>query len=705
MGQKASQKTGIEVLLIHMPMSELWLPSLGLSLFKSALSSLGLSAKIIYFNLQFAMSTGKVPYQKILEYSKRLNQMGEWIFSGALFEQSKQDIENYIEKILRKSLDSQRLFVCPASNKFILTVLKARRNVNRFLNQCLHEVLSYHPRIVGFSSTYQQHAASLALAKSIKNHAPDTFIVFGGPNCEGIMGVETVRQFSFIDAVVSGEGDIVFPQLVQRVLEGQSLSDLQGVYTRTGYRPASNDGGYPNAPAVADMDALPYPDYDDFFNQLKKSSIRFPVPQVIPMETSRGCWWGEKGHCAFCGLNEANINYRCKSSQRALDELTSLSQSYHGKAFRMTDNALNVDYFKNFIPELAAKNLGLDILYSVRPDLKKSQLRALWEAGIRAINPGIESLSSHVLKLMHKGVTELQNIQLLKWCKEFGIVPIWNLFGGFPNESPEEYHRMADLIPSLVHVQPPLNIGHLSLMRFSPHFKDPEKFGFIDIHPSPAYRYIYPLKPKAVMNLANFFIYGYRDHQNVKEYMKSIYVECQAWKKIHESSDLFFVDDGKCLFIWDQRPMAAQPFVRLSGLQRILYLACDGVQNIFHLKKIVEDDRDKRYTLGEVEEIMGHLLESHLMIKDGHGYLSLAIPVGDYQPKKEALEGFRIYLQAMEMRTRDRLVMKRTKMHDLPRDKKIGKEELHKAMEIKRDMILDEKGKERRRGTRNFMCV
>ena len=686
---KASQKTGIEVLLIYMPMSELWLPSIGLSLLKSALSSLKLSAKILYFNLQFAKLTGSVSYQEILKYSNRPNQIGEWIFSGALFKQSKQDVENYIEKILRTPPGSRRLFFRPVPNKFIQTVLKARGNVSRFLNECLDEVLSYHPRIVGFSSSYQQQAASLALAKRIKQNSPETCIVFGGPNCEDIMGVETVRQFSFIDAVVSGEGDIVFPQLVQRVLEDQSLSDLQGVYTQTGHPPASPDGHYPNAPFVSDMDALPYPDYDDYFSQIKKSPNHLPKPQIIPMETSRGCWWGEKGHCTFCGLNDANINYRSKSSQRALDELTYLSQRYNGKAFRMTDSALKLDYFKNFIPELAAKNFGLDILYSVRPNLKKLQLRALSSAGIRAINPGLESLSSHVLKLMHKGVMQLQNVQLLKWCKEFGVVPIWNLFGGFPNEPPEEYHRMAQLIPLLAHFQPPLNIGHLSLMRFSPHYKDPEKFGFIDINPSPAYRYIYPIKPKAIANLAYFFIYGYRSPQNVEKYMKSTYHECSLWKKSHELSDLFFVDEGKRLFIWDQRPIASKPLTLLSGLQRILYIACDGVQSIFKLKEIAENYTGKRRTHAEVEEILSPILESQLMIKDGHSYLSLAIPIGDYKPKKEAFEKFVEFLQAMEMSKQDKSLMERTKVIDLPRDIKISNEEIHRTLKIKRGIILD----------------
>src|SRR6185503_12803258 len=98
-----------------------------------------------------------------------------------------------------------------------------------FLEECLEEVVAARPRLVGFTSVFQQHVASLALARRIKRALPETFIVFGGANCEGPMGAETVRQFPFVDAAVSGEADLVFPELVGRVLAGRPLDGLPGV--------------------------------------------------------------------------------------------------------------------------------------------------------------------------------------------------------------------------------------------------------------------------------------------------------------------------------------------------------------------------------------------------------------------------------------------------------------------------------------------
>src|SRR5579872_2764363 len=101
-------------------------------------------------------------------------------------------------------------------------------------------------------------------------------------------------------------------------------------------------------------------------------------------------------------------------------------------------------YFGDFIPELIEAKLGLELFFEVKANLKKEQLRMLRDAGARSLQPGVESLSTSVLSVMDKGVRGLQNVQLLKWCKELGIVPRWNLLWGFPGEPEAEYARMAE---------------------------------------------------------------------------------------------------------------------------------------------------------------------------------------------------------------------------------------------------------------------
>ena len=273
------------------------------------------------------------------------------------------------------------------------------------------------------------------------------------------MGAEVIRQFPFVDAVVSGEGDLVFADLVERILAGDASIEMPGVYTRGGRSFVSPGDRYAWAPMVRDMDALPVPDYDEFFEQWELAHLDERERTTIQFETSRGCWWGERHHCTFCGLNGATMTYRSKSSQRALDELVALTDRYPGHPVSVVDNILDHRYFKDFMPALAARRLDLELFYEVKANLKKAQVRLLRDAGVRVIQPGIESFSTRVLDIMRKGERGLHNIQLLKWCKELGVTPVWNLLWGFPGEPPEEYRAMADLLPLLTHLAPPI-FGH-----------------------------------------------------------------------------------------------------------------------------------------------------------------------------------------------------------------------------------------------------
>ena len=69
---------------------------------------------------------------------------------------------------------------------------------------------------------------------------------------------------------------------------------------------------------IDDLDALPVPDYSDYFRDLDASGVSADVLPVLLFETARGCWWGAKSHCTFCGLNGGAMAFRAKSQSRAL---------------------------------------------------------------------------------------------------------------------------------------------------------------------------------------------------------------------------------------------------------------------------------------------------------------------------------------------------------------------------------------------------
>ncbi len=640
-----ARSEGIDVLLVLMPFAPLFKPSIGLSLLKASLAGSGLKAKIAYCNLSFGKKTDPDAYMKIVEgEALRRALVGEWIFAQQLHQRDEPS-QAYLEDLtssanrVHSSISLQRERV---SRELLGKIVQMRAAAGEFMQACLCDIERLRPKIVGFSSTFHQHVSSLALAKQIKARRPGTFVVFGGSNCEGVMGAETLRQFPFVDAVVSGEADLIFRELAERILSGRAISNMPGVYVAPGMPARFARNSFENAPAVKDLDDLPYPDYQDYFDQFEEAGIgdRSGRQPDLLFETSRGCWWGEKSHCTFCGLNGLGMAFRSKSANRALDELSRLTDRHPRLTVEVVDNILDLAYFKDFIPALGEMRQGLQIFYETKANLKKEQLRIMQKAGICSIQPGIESLSSDVLRLMKKGVSAVQNIQLLKWCKELGIHPYWNVIWGFPGESPRSYCEMAQLVPKLTHLTPPLSGGPIQLDRFSPNFDQAADLGFVGLRPNPAFSSVYRLEGEAAYNLAYHFEFDYAEPQDVERYTRPLLEQIQAWQEAHAAADLFFTDQGSSLHIWDFRPAATRRHIIVEGLQRRAYLECDQARSLRQIQNSIQDESGKPLTTEAIESLLQPLLERALMIRLDNRYLSLSIPIGRYQPKPEIMKEF-----------------------------------------------------------------
>lgn len=601
----------VDALLVCMPFGPVFSPSLGLSLLKASLHRAGLTSSVQYFSIRFAEMIGQHFYYGVAAQNRPplVDLAGEWIFSDALAGTAS-DPEPY----LRDILDGD------SSDAIVRQLLAARGRVDEYLEWCTSEVVAHRPRVVGFTSVFQQHVASLALARRVKEALPETFIVFGGSNCEGVMGAETVRQFPFVDAVVSGEGEAIVPELVRRVLAHAPLDGLTGVRLQATVGQEFAFGAFPNTPVIPVLDELPHADFSDYMTQFGASPLNKAWEPNVLFETSRGCWWGAKHHCTFCGLNGSTMAFRSKSAARAVEELSAIARQYPGLEVEVVDNILDMGYFKTVLPELARRQLGVQLFFETKANLRKDQVRLLRDAGVTRIQPGIESLSDAVLTLMRKGVSAMQNIQLLKWCKELGVTPSWNIISGFPGEPAEDYARMAAIVPLLTHLPPPTSCSDLRLDRFSPNFTDADRLGFADVAPLAAYGHIYAVPETARRNLACYFDYRYRDGRDPFTYARPVVRAVDTWQRVHGRSDLFSIDVDGRLLVWDFRPVARQVLTVLTGDDRRLYQACDQVADISALPG---DDIHRR---------VARLVDAGLMIADRDKYLALAVPVGEYQP-------------------------------------------------------------------------
>jgi ribosomal peptide maturation radical SAM protein 1 len=308
------------------------------------------------------------------------------------------------------------------------------------------------------------------------------------------------------------------------------------------------------------------PDYSDYVAQLSDHGIKDEVYGMLYFESSRGCWWGAKHHCTFCGLNGPTMAFRRKDAEKVYREIVYLLQEYGCTRLFSTDNILAMEYFKDLLPKLASSNLGLQIFYEVKGNLRWEQLKLMRDAGITEIQPGIESFSSRLLQLMDKGITGIQNVQLLRWCAELDINTYYNILHGFPQERPEDYTGLDRLFLKLSHLNPP-GLHPVMFERFSPYHSARDRYK-LHLKAHSDYGFIYPASRVNLEKIAYMFEGFWEGQQRDSfELVDSAWRSLRTWKKYRGDIYCVYEEGPEGIKIADNRPRMAATAPRLQGFR------------------------------------------------------------------------------------------------------------------------------------------
>jgi ribosomal peptide maturation radical SAM protein 1 len=461
--------------IIVPPFASIERPALGPHVLQAQLADAGYKIDIIYANLHFAKEVGEEKYIDIC-YGNTGSLAGEICFSEAAWGKGFEKKEaphrvnpNEINRLKSPSDQSGREVADETTAQLALLWSK---KYARALAQKNYDV-------VGFNLMFEQTNAAISIINILKELNPKTTIIMGGPLCDGALAEGVLALSPKIDFVFSGESEASLTKFFDNFLSGKP-SKSREVIT-----------GSPNN----NLEALPNVNYDDYFDQFREV---MPNSRIIsdnlfwlPYESSRGCWWGQKHHCTFCGINGTGMGYRFKSASKVISELDGLRR-YGAKRLLMVDNIMPHGYFQTLLPNLATAKLGYEIFYEQKANITYEKMRLIAEAGINMIQPGIEALSDELLALMKKGVRADQNIATLRYASMLDVFVNWNLLYAFPNDDVESYREMTDLVPLLEHLAPPSGLSHLSVDRFSPYFDRSSEYGISSIWPMNSYFDAYP---------------------------------------------------------------------------------------------------------------------------------------------------------------------------------------------------------------------
>lgn len=649
------------VCLVSMPYASIERPSIALSILKSALARAGIRSTILYGNIQFAEEIG-APIHDLVCKTQSHSLAGEWTFASAAFPEFEPDEDAYFAHVGTLLLLLLPLLRRHGGRGQLRGILgRIRRHTPGFIDRVARRVLATGPSIVGCSSTFQQHCASLALLRRIKELSPDVVTVIGGANCEATMGVVTHKECPWVDYVVSGEAEDAFTALCQRLLGQPRAGSRGGPSRRSLLAPDASaiggvigpecrgDGGErharlleaPPRARLEDMSRSPTPDYDEYFEAVSRSPIGHFIEPGLLAETSRGCWWGAVSHCTFCGLNGTSMAFRAKKPEQVVEELAYLSTRHRLTSVEIVDNILDLSYLKTVLPALEERNEGYDIFYETKANLSRDHLRQMAAAGVRWLQPGIETLDDGLLRAIAKGTTARQNLQLMKWAREYGMYVLWILLYDIPGETDEPYAKMAGWLPLISHLQPPSGISYVQYNRFSPYHSRPAEFD-LHIEPDRSYSFVYPWSRASLDDFAYFFDDYTRERDQIgplsprrpglgqirsvlSDWQQSWIGRMDAARNESETATLVMTSHEGRVEIADTRPCRVRPEHTLEGLAAAVYQACDRARRAEGLLDELAAAGAQRRSWEEVGPVVRELCASKLMLDLDGWYLSLAV--------------------------------------------------------------------------------
>ncbi len=331
-------------------------------------------------------------------------------------------------------------------------------------------VLNEQPGIIGLSICYtQQLWPALCLAKALKQRSSAP-IIAGGTYFNTGADAFLRAHAGCIDYVVTGEGEWPLAKFLQ---EHADLAQVPGLtYAQAG-------GLLQNPPMLEeDLDVLGTPDFSD----LDLRAYYSPAP-VVPVLTSRGCYWRR---CAFCAhYKSAGQTYRRRSVAKVVEELARHVQA-GVTHFALVDEMISPAHFAQLAQAIIDAGLKIHY-YALAKPVKQfdAQLLALMgKSGCRFILWGVESGSQRLLDLMDKGTKVSEVEAVLETAAAEGVKNHLFVMFGFPTETRQEFQATLDLLARHKQAISMVHRGLFQLESGSPVFEHPEKFSITRCAPT-----------------------------------------------------------------------------------------------------------------------------------------------------------------------------------------------------------------------------
>jgi anaerobic magnesium-protoporphyrin IX monomethyl ester cyclase len=292
------------------------------------------------------------------------------------------------------------------------------------------------PEVVGISQFTHNRVDSLRLAGLAKELDPACFVVLGGPHATHAWQ-ELLGGHQALDAVVLGEGEASFPELLDAVLAGGELATVAGIACR-------GEGGVIRSaprPAISDLDALPVAGAET--GASVGVDYRRQLEFVI---TSRGC----PASCLFCSSPLFwGRGVRFRSPASVVSEIRLLKERYGLIYFSFRDDTFTADRVRVLEICRLLEEQRLQVLWNCQSRVTavdEEMLIAMKRAGCECIQFGVESGSPTMLKALGKRILPADVENAAAAVRRVGINLSVYLITGIPGEGESDLQQTVGLI-------------------------------------------------------------------------------------------------------------------------------------------------------------------------------------------------------------------------------------------------------------------
>jgi radical SAM superfamily enzyme YgiQ (UPF0313 family) len=287
-------------------------------------------------------------------------------------------------------------------------------------------VLGLEPDVLGISVTCWNARAVFDVCRIVGQVRPECVIVLGGPEV-GPIAEDVLLAHPAVHAVVRGEGEATFAELLHALVSRSKAWRVEGVTTRKGDEVVSA----PDRALIADLDSIPSPYI---------TGVMQPLDGGAYLETYRGC----PHSCAYCFEGKGYGRIRTFSDQRIAAEIDAVAAAPGVRSFSFIDPVFNLssDRLAKLAGWLAPHAARGARLHTIEVDIERIDDAAaalLRTAGVASVETGPQTIAPASLEACRRQFDPQRFERGVRACKAHGIAVECDLIAGLPAEDVHDF--------------------------------------------------------------------------------------------------------------------------------------------------------------------------------------------------------------------------------------------------------------------------